>query len=140
MARHCRAQRRSSETVETIMQNLAREMMLEYLGYEVPKRDSVEIDAVELCAALGWACAIVVEVACGGTATLQQLANEKNSRGVALVCALCDQGEDTLEAAGTCVVAPALTWLPAGDPGLGDDPAAPATISVGTGCSCARNA
>jgi hypothetical protein len=82
------------------MQNLAREMMLEYLGYEVTERESVEIDAVELCAALGWACAVVVSVACEGVVTLQQLANEKNSRAIALVCALCDKGDDTLEAAG----------------------------------------
>jgi Fe2+ transport system protein B len=82
------------------MQTLAREMMLEYLGYEVAERESVEIDAVELCAALGWACAVVVSVACEGTTTLQQIASESNSRGVALVCALCDKGEDTLEAAG----------------------------------------
>ena len=82
------------------MQNLAREMMLEYLGYEVVTRESVEIDAVELCAALGWACAVVVSVACDGPATLQQLAGAHNSRAVALVCALCDKGDDTLEAAG----------------------------------------
>ncbi len=100
MARHCRAHLVRPETVWETMQTLAREMMLEYLGYEVAKRDSVEIDAVELCAALGWACAVVVSVACDGTETLQQLANENNSRAIALVCALCDKGDDTLEAAG----------------------------------------
>lgn len=84
---------------DVAMQTLATTMMLEHLGYDISVPEMNEIDGVELCAALAWVCAIVADVACEGVTTLQGLASERNARATALVCALCDGGEDTLQAA-----------------------------------------